>query len=83
LFALMRTNIELDDDLLAEAAKYSVARSKRALVREALVAFVTAKSEERRRLTYRDRLQRIRAKTSGTKLRSDTRDLVRRDRDTR
>lgn len=79
----MRTNIELDDDLLTEAAKYSVARSKRALVREALVTFVAAKSEERRRLTYRDRLQRIRAKSSGTRLRSDTRDLLRRDRDTR
>ena len=79
----MRTNIELDDDLLTEAAKYSVAKSKRALVREALVTFVAAKSEERRRLTYRDRLQRIRAKSSGTRLRSDTRDLLRRDRDTR
>jgi Arc/MetJ family transcription regulator len=79
----MRTNIELDDDLFAEAAKYSVARSKRAIIREALATFVTTKSEEKRRLTYRDRLQRIRTKTANTRLRNDTSDLLRRDRDTR
>lgn len=79
----MRTNIELDDDLLAEAAKYSAARSKRALVREALAVFVATKGEERRRLTYRDRLQRLRTRAASTRLRTDTRDLLRRDRDTR
>jgi len=79
----MRTNIELDDDLVAEAAKYSVARSKRALVHEALAAYVAAKSEERRRQTYRERLERTRAKAGKLRLRTDTRDLVRKDRDSR
>lgn len=79
----MRTNIELDDDLLAEASKYSHARSKRTLVREALVTFLAVKRDEERSLRYRDRLQRLRTRTEGVRLRSDTRDLLRRDRDTR
>lgn len=77
----MRTNIELDDDLVAEARKYSKARSKRALVEEALAAFVAMKTEEARRTTYKDRLDRLRSRTSA--LRSDTRDLLRKDRDSR
>ncbi len=32
----MRTNIELNDDLVAEARKYSRAKTKRALIEEAL-----------------------------------------------
>lgn len=76
----MRTNIELNDDLMAEAQKYSVAKSKRALVEEALSTYVAVKAEERKRRTYLDRLARIRDRAAGVKLRSDTRDVVRRDR---
>jgi Arc/MetJ family transcription regulator len=79
----MRTNIELNDDLLREARKYSKATSKRALVEEALAAFIAMKAEERRRLTYRDRLQSLRAKTAAVRLRSDTRDILREDRNSR
>jgi Arc/MetJ family transcription regulator len=79
----MRTNIELNDDLLREAGKYSKATSKRALVEEALAAFIAMKAEERRRLTYRDRLQSLRAKTAAVRLRSDTRDILREDRNSR
>lgn len=79
----MRTNIELSDDLLAEAQKHSKARSKRALVEEALAAFVAMKAEERRRSTYKERLESLRHKTKAVRLRSDTRDILRMDRDSR
>ena len=79
----LRTNIDLDDDLLTEAGKYSLSRSKRALVHEALAAYIVVKRDERLRLTYAERLQRVRSKAAGHRLRSDTRDLVRRDRDAR
>jgi len=79
----MRTNIHLDDDLLKEATRYSSARSKRGLVREALTTYVAVKREERRRQTYRERLQQIRAKAAGVRLQTDSRDLLRKDRDSR
>jgi Arc/MetJ family transcription regulator len=79
----MRTNIELSDNLLKEARKYSKATSKRALVEEALAAFIAMKAEEQRRLTYKDRLQSLRAKTAAIRLRSDTRDILREDRNSR
>ena len=79
----MRTNIELSDDLLAEAQKHSKARSKRALVEEALAAFVAMKAEEQRRSTYKERLDSLRHKTKAVTLRSDTRDILRKDRDSR
>jgi Arc/MetJ family transcription regulator len=79
----MRTNIELDDELLAEAAKYSSARSKRRLIQEALATFVAVKAEERRRATYRERLEHLRARVRGVRLGVDTRDLIRTDRDSR
>jgi Arc/MetJ family transcription regulator len=79
----MRTNIELNDDLLAEAQKHSKARSKRALVEEALAAFVAMKAEERRRSTYKERLDSLRHRTKAVKLRSDSRDILRKDRDSR
>jgi Arc/MetJ family transcription regulator len=79
----MRTNIELNDDLLAEAQKHSKAKSKRALVEEALAAFVAKKVEERRRSTYKERLDSLRNRTKALGLRSDTRDILRKDRDSR
>jgi Arc/MetJ family transcription regulator len=79
----MRTNIELNDALLEMAQKYSKARTKRALVEEALAAFVAMKTEEQRRMTYADRLASLRDKTRAIRLRSDTRDILRKDRDSR
>ena len=79
----MRTNIELNDHLLAEAQKHSKARSKRALVEEALAAFVAMKAEELRRSTYKERLDNLRNRTKAVRLRSDTRDILRKDRDSR
>jgi Arc/MetJ family transcription regulator len=79
----MRTNIDLNDDLLAEAQRHSKAKSKRALVEEALAAFVAMKAEEQRRSTYRERLNSLRRRTKALRLRSDTRDILRKDRDSR
>jgi len=79
----MRTNIELNDQLLVEAQKYSKAKSKRALVEEALSAFIAMKTEERRVWTYKERLNGLRAKTMTVRLRSDTREILRQDRDSR
>ena len=79
----MRTNIELDDNLLAEAAKYSTSRSKRRLIHEALATFVAVKAEERRRATYKERLERVRGRLAGVRLKTDLRDLIRTDRDSR
>jgi Arc/MetJ family transcription regulator len=79
----MRTNIELSDDLLAEAQKHSKAKTKRALVEEALAAFVTMKAEEQRRSTYKERLDSLCHRTRAVRLRSDTRDILRKDRDSR
>lgn len=79
----MRTNIELDDDLVAEAQKYSTARTKRALVEEALASFIATKLEERRRLSYKERLGELRSRTRTMRLRSDTRDILREQRESR
>jgi Arc/MetJ family transcription regulator len=79
----VRTNIDLNDDLMTEAQKYSKARSKKALVEEALAAFVAMKAEERRRWTYRERLEGVRSRTTAVRLRSDTREILRKDRDSR
>ena len=40
----MRTNIDLDHDLLEQAGKFSSARSKRAIVHEALATYVAVKT---------------------------------------
>ena len=79
----VRTNVDLDETLLAEAAKYSTARSRRRLIHEALATFVAVKAEERRVAAYRERLERVRGRVAGVRLRSDLRDLVRAGRDSR
>jgi Arc/MetJ family transcription regulator len=77
----MRTNIEIDDGLLADAFRYSPTRSKKDLVHEALAAYVAAKQEERRRLSYRERLQKVRTETGRLRVRPQAHDIIRRDRD--
>jgi len=77
----MRTNIVLDDDLVREARRYSEARSKRALVEEALKTYVEVKAAERRRATYRERLARLERALEGVVLRESPSALLRADRD--
>jgi Arc/MetJ family transcription regulator len=77
----MRTNIVLDDDLVREAMRHSRARTKRALVEEALATFVTVKTAEARRATYHDRLQRLDSRLRGLRLRKRPSEVLRADRD--
>lgn len=77
----MRTNIVLNDELVAEAMKYSRSTSKTALVEEALRAFVEMRSAEKRRTTYEHRLAELREKLGQVKLRESSRTIVRRDRE--
>ena len=79
----MRTNIDLDDDLLAQAARYSAARTKRKLIHEALATFIAVKAEEQMRASYRERLETVRSQLAASRVRSDSRDLVRAARDSR
>ena len=76
----MRTNIVLNDELIAKAMKLSQFKSKRGVVEEALTAYVTMKNEERQRLAYCEELQRLRKKTRRVRLHSDSREIIRQDR---
>lgn len=79
----MRTNVVLNDDLMAEAMLYTTAKSKRGLIEEALRTFVQVKAEERRRATYRDRLRRLDAELRDLTLRESPTDILRSDRNRR
>jgi len=65
----MRAHIVLDDGLLREATRHSQARTKRALVHEALTTFVRVKSAETRRAGYRERPLRLDSRVRGLSLR--------------
>jgi Arc/MetJ family transcription regulator len=77
----MRTNIVLDEDLVREAMRFSRARTKRALVAEALQTFVAVKTAERRRATYRERLRRLDSRLRTLRLRERPTVLLRADRE--
>lgn len=79
----MRTNIVLDDELLREARKYSRARTKRALVEEALRALIQVREAERRKASYAERVRRLDQKLSGLVLRESPHDVIRKDRERR
>jgi len=79
----MRTNIDLNDELIARAQKYSTARSKRALVNEALATYVAVRTEEEKRRTYQERLEGIRKQARAICIKTDTRKIIRQDRDSR
>lgn len=77
----MRTNIVLNEDLLREAMRYSRARTRRALVEEALETFVAVKAEERRRATYAERVRGLQARLDDLRLRRRPFDVLREDRE--
>lgn len=79
----MRTNIHLDDELLRRAATYSTARSKRALVHEALGVYVVTKDAERKRASYGERLGILRTQLAGVRVRMPACEIVRADRERR
>jgi Arc/MetJ family transcription regulator len=77
----MRTNVVLNDELLEEAAKYSTAGSKSALIEEALRVFVQTRAGAARRLDYERRLREIQLKLATVSPRESAVDVIRRDRD--
>lgn len=76
----MRTNIHLDDDLMDQAARYSQATSKRALVKEALQTYIAAKAKEEKNATYASRLEKVRTRLAGLRLREKPSQLLKEDR---
>jgi Arc/MetJ family transcription regulator len=79
----MRTNIDLPDELLAEAARFARGTTKKAIVEEALEAFIGSKTEEARRRTYGERLRALENKTASLSLRQSPAEVLRADRDRR
>jgi Arc/MetJ family transcription regulator len=78
-----KTNIVLDKELVREAMRFSDARTKRALVEDALRTLVKIRSEERRREGYRDRIAALGRKTAGLLLNESALEILRRDRERR
>ena len=61
----MRTNVEIDDELMETALRVSGARTKREVIAQALEAFVILKEQEKLRelrgkLVWDDDLERLR-----------------------
>jgi Arc/MetJ family transcription regulator len=79
----MRTNIVLDDELVREAMRYSKAKTKRALVEDALRTLVRVRTEENRRSSYQDRLVALRNRLAGLTFRESAVDMIRQDREGR
>ncbi len=77
----MRTNLHLDEGLLDEAMRLSGARTKRAVIEEALRAYVAQRKSEERRASYRDRLTNLEARTAGILLTDSSVEILRADRD--
>jgi Arc/MetJ family transcription regulator len=77
----MRTNIDISDDLLREARRYTRARTKKEIVEEALRVFVESKALELRKSSYRERLKSIEKKTERLILRESPGEILRKDRD--
>ena len=73
----------LDDELVREAMRYSRAKTKRALVEDALRTLVRVRAEESRRKSYQDRLTAVQNRLSGLTFRESAADLVRKDREER
>ena len=79
----MRTNIVINDELLKEAMRYTNARTKRALVEEALKTFVEVKARERQSADYKKRLAELQSELDGIRLRESPAEVLRSDRDRR
>ncbi|REJ75127.1 MAG: type II toxin-antitoxin system VapB family antitoxin [Acidobacteria bacterium] len=79
----MRTNIVLDDDLVRAAMEVSEAKTKRALVEEALATLIRVKKRAAQGESYRERLLRVRQELEHFSPDVDSQEIVRRDRDSR
>lgn len=76
----MRTNVVLDDALFGAAKRYAKARTKKGVIEEALQTFIRVRDEERRTLSYQQRLQRLAERMEGTRLSESPLALLRKDR---
>ena len=79
----MRTNIVLDDELVREAMRYSKAKTKRALIEDALRTLVRVRAQESRRKSYRERLAAVQSRLAGLTFRESAADMIRKDREGR
>ncbi len=79
----MRTNIEIDDELLEEARAFSVSHTKRGIIEEALTLFVEAKVREKRARTYAERAATIDDRLGNLELHESPSDVLRSLRDRR
>lgn len=79
----MRTNIDIDNDLYEKAARLSDAKTKRAVIHEALAEYVAAKTRSSKIEEYQRRVEEIQRKTADFKPTIDAADLIRADRDSR
>ncbi len=77
----MRTNIDLPDKLLTEAGRFARGRTKKAIVEEALKAFIESRSLEARRRSYGERLRALESRTASLSLRKSPAELLRADRE--
>jgi Arc/MetJ family transcription regulator len=77
----MRTNVHLNDELLAEAVRLSGGKSRREVIERALRSWVEAQTAERRRESIRSRLSELDRRIANAKLRQASSDLLRADRD--
>jgi len=65
---------------LKEAMYHSTARTKRALIEEALRTFVDVKVAQLRQSSYKNRLASIQGRTSAPRLKRSATDILRKDR---
>ena len=77
----MRTNIDLSDELIAEAGRHARGKTKKAIVEEALKTFIAVKAQENRRRSYGERLRGLERRTAGLSLRKSPTQLLRADRE--
>jgi len=71
----------LNDDLVREARRFSSARTRAGLVKEALRTFIEIKETARRRATYSRRVSDLDRKLSGLVLRESPESVLRADRE--
>jgi Arc/MetJ family transcription regulator len=81
MMTCMRTNLVVNDELMAEAQRLHGGRSKREVVEAALRTFVEVRTAERRRESYRERARQVAERLQGVRLRARPREVLRADRD--
>lgn len=77
----MRTNIDIPEELLAEAGRFASGRTKKGIVEEALKAFIQSKTAEAKRRSYGERLRALENRTASLSLRQGPAEVIRADRD--